>query len=221
MSGEPEYVERFARQKIKVQGTVVDVFIVGDGAELPIGAHLSDEMDRVSAQLAYWGSIAAEAKAELTQVDAWYRRFRAQHTAEVLASDPKASEWKVRNRIEATDTFIKHKQAIALAEKNLGLAEAMVRAFDKKANQLQSKGARVRSELNAQGMTTPEKPAKGRGWNLSDRGSDADDDGYVPSPSDGVRRPSTTDKIRRMEEINSRRAEKGKASGSKQQRKVT
>lgn len=210
MSEETEYVERFARQRIKVQGTVVDVYIVGDGAELPIGADLSDEMDRVSAQLAYWGSLAAEAQAELTQVDAWYRRFRAQTSTEMLAKDPKASEWKVRNAVEGSDGFIKHKDAIALAEKNLGVCEAMARAFEKKANQLQSKGARVRSELNAQGMTTPETPREGRGWNLSARGSDKDDERYVSSPSDGVRRPSTTDKIRRMEEINSARR-KGKA----------
>lgn len=210
MSEETEYVERFARQRIKVQGTVVDVYIVGDGAELPIGSDLSDEMDRVSAQLAYWGSLAAEAQAELIQVDAWYRRFRAQTSTDVLAKDPKASEWKVRNVVEGSDGFIKHKDAIALAEKNLGVCEAMARAFEKKANQLQSKGARVRSELNAQGMTTPETPREGRGWNLSARGSDKDDERYVSSPSDGVRRPSTTDKIRRMEEINSARR-KGKA----------
>ena len=208
---ESEYVERFARQRIKVQGTVVDVYIVGEGAELPIGANLSDDMDRVSAQLAYWGAVAAEAQAELTQVDAWYRRYRAETARAVLASDPKASEWKVRNAVEASDGFIKHKDAIALAEKNLGLCEAMVRTFDKKANQLQSKGARARSELNAQGMTTPETPREGRGWNLSARGSDKDDEGYV-SPSEGIRRPSVDDKIRRMEEINSARRNKGKAA---------
>jgi hypothetical protein len=215
MSEQTEYVERFARQRIKVQGTVVDVYIIGDGAELPIGADLSEEMDRVSAQLAYWGSVAADAQAELTQVDAWYRRFRAQTSTEMLTRDPKASEWKVRNAVEGSDGFIKHKDAIALAEKNLGVCEAMVRAFEKKANQLQSRGARVRSELNSQGMTTPETPREVRGWNLSARGSEKDDDGYVSAPSDGVRRPSTADKIRRMEEINGARP-KGKASRSKE-----
>lgn len=211
MSEETEYVERFARQRIKVQGTVVDVYIVGDGAELPIGANLSEDMDRVAAQLAYWGSVAADAQAELTQVDAWYRRYRAQTSTDVLAKDPKASEWKVRNAVEGSDGFVQHKNAIALAEKNLGLCEAMVRAFDKKANQLQSRGARVRGELNAQGMTTPAEPREPRGWNLSARGSEKDDDGYVSAPSDGVRRPSMNDKIRRMEEINGARP-KGKAS---------
>lgn len=207
MSAEPEYVERFARQKIKVQGTVVEVYILGDGSELPIGADLSSEMDRVAAQLAYWGSVAADAQAELTQADAWYRRFRAETARDALARDPKASEWKVKNVIEGADGFIKYKDAIALAEKNLALCEAMVRAFDKKANQLQSRGAKVRSELGATGMTTPETLRKPRGWNLSGRGSDVDDDD-VDSPTRGVRRPSTDEKIRRMQEINGERRKK-------------
>jgi hypothetical protein len=208
---EPEYVERFARQKIKVQGTTVEVYIVGDGAELPIGADLSSEMDRVAAQLAYWGAVAADAQAELTQVDAWYRRFRATTAREVLALDSKASEWKVKNAVEASDGFIKHKEAVALAEKNLGLCEAMVRAFDKKANQLQSRGAKARSELGATGMTTPEVPRSGRrGWNLSGAGSDRDDDD-VDAPTRGVReprRPTVDEKIRRMEQINGERRKK-------------
>lgn len=201
---EASYVERFARQTIKVDGTFVDVFMMGDGSELPIGADLSEDMDRVAAQLAYWGAIAAEAKGELTKVDAWYRRFCAQYAAQKLAQDPKMSEWKVKAAVEASDGFLQHKEAIALAEKNLAVAEAMMRAFDKKANQLQSRGAKTRAELGAQGMTTPAEPRERRGWNLSGRGSDKDDDGYV---GDGTRRqPSREEKIRRMEEINSAKA---------------
>lgn len=205
-----EYAERFARQRIKVQGVTVEVMIMGDGAELPIGADLSEEMDRVAAQLAYWASVAADAKAELMQVDAWYRRYRADFALKVLGKDNKIPDWKVKYQIEASDGFVKHKDALALAEKNLALAEGMVRGFDKKANQLQSRGAKMRSELNAQGMTTPETPRERRGWNLSGRGSDSDDDA-VTSPSDGVARPSQAEKIRRMEEINSARRNKGKA----------
>jgi hypothetical protein len=210
MSAEPEYAERFARQKIKVMGTVVEVHILGDGSELPISVDLSSDMDRVAAQLAYWGAVAADAEAELTKVDAWYRRYRAETTRDVLANDPKLPEWKVKNAVEVSDGFIKHKDAIALAEKNLALCEAMVRAFDKKANQLQSRGAKVRSELGAQGMTTPETPREGRrGWNLSGRGSDSDDDQV--DPSHGVRRPSSDERERRMQEINGkRRNKKGK-----------
>lgn len=209
MSAQPEYAEKFARQKIKVMGTSVEVFILGDGAELPISADLSSDMDRVAAQLAYWGAVAADAQAELVKVDAWYRRFRAQAMRDLLTDDPKLPEWKVKNAVEASDGFIKHKDAIALAEKNLALCEAMVRAFDKKANQLQSRGAKVRSELGAQGMTTPETPRERRGWNLSGVGSDHDDDDV--DPSRGVRRPSSDERERRMQEINGKkRRKKGK-----------
>lgn len=209
-----EYLERFARQKIKVQGVVVEVLILGDGAELPIGVDLSEEMDRVSAQLAYWGAVAADAAAELTQVDAWYRRWRAYVAAAALVADPKMSEWRVKNAIEAHDKFIAQKDAIAMAEKNLALCEAMVRAFEKKANQLQSRGAKARAEIGAQGMTTPELPRGPRGWNLSSEGSEHDDDGIL-APSDGVRRPSRDEKIRRMEEINSARPRRSKARKEK------
>lgn len=210
MSAQPAYAEQFARQKIKVMGTSVEVLILGDGAELPISADLSSDMDRVAAQLAYWGAVAADAQAELVKVDAWYRRFRAQAMRDILTDDPKLPEWKVKNAVEASDGFIKHKDAIALAEKNLALCEAMVRAFDKKANQLQSRGAKVRSELGAQGMTTPETPREPRGWNLSGEGSDRDDDN-VDSPSRGVRRPSSDERERRMQEINGKkRRKKGK-----------
>ena len=212
------YVERFARQKIKVQGEVVEVLIMGDGAELPIGADLSEEMDRVAAQLAYWAAVVADAKAELMQVEAWYRRYRADFAIKALSGDSKLPDWKIKYQIEASDGFIKHKDAMALAEKHLALAEGMVRGFDKKANQLQSRGAKMRSELNAQGMTTPESPREPRGWNLSGRGSESDDDG-VRAPSDGVARPSREEKIRRMEEINGARrkgkARKGKARKEK------
>lgn len=216
-----EYAERFAKQKIKVEGQVVEVLILGPGADLPIGPDLSEEMDRVAAQLGYWGAVLADAAGELKKVDAWYRKFRAEVTNEVLSRDPKIAEWKLKARIEATDGFIQHKTAIAMAEKNLRLCEAMVRAFDKKANQLQSKGAKMRTELNAQGMTTPAEE-RDRGWNLSGKGSEHDDDededhDDVPSPSTGVERPSAEAALARMQEINAakKKAEQDKKSSKR------
>ena len=187
------------RQTIKVQGEDVSVAAM----EAAIGVDLSSEMDRVSAQLAYWGAVEAGAKAEHTMVDAYYRKFRADFTLNAM-NHPKASEWKIRAQIEASPAFLQHKQAIAAAEKNLAVAQAMVRAFEKKANQLQSKGARQRAELGAQGMTTPR--TERTGWDLSGQGSEHDDDGVTAE-----RRPSREEKIKRMEEINnSKRAKKRK-----------
>lgn len=213
-----EYAERFARQKIKVEGQIVEVLIMGPGAELPIGPNLSEEMDRVAAQLGYWGAVLADAVGELKKVDAWYRNFRAEVTAACLGSDPKMAEWKVKAKIEGSKGFLQWKESIALAEKNVRLCEGMVRAFDKKANQLQSKGAKMRTELNAQGMTTPADEPEERGWNLSGEGSEHDDDD-VPSPTVGVERPSPEDALARMEEINAGRAKKSKSDDDKDKKK--
>jgi len=218
-----EYAKQFARQKIKVEGQKVEVLIMGSGAELPIGPNLSEEMDRVAAQLGYWGAVLAAAAGELKKVDAWYRKFRADVTNECLAGDPKMAEWKVKARIEGTKGFLEWKEAIALAERNMRLCEAMVRAYDKKANQLQSKGAKMRTELNAQGMTTPADEPEERGWNLSGEGSEHDDDDLddVPSPSTGVERPSVEAAMARMEEINAERGKKPKSKKKDKGKKAT
>lgn len=167
------YRRKFARKKIKVDGSTVEVLILGPGAELPIGVDLDEEMDRVSAQLGYWGAVLAAAKKEQIKVDASYRRFRAISLDSILKKDSKLSEWKVKAKIEALDGFVQYKDAIAQAEENVELCAAMVRAFDKKANTLQSKGAHVRDVIKSQGKYTASEP---RGWNLSGKGSDKDDE---------------------------------------------
>ena len=60
--------------------------------------------------------------------------------------------------VEADDKFLKYKEAMARAAENVTLAKAVFNSFDKKSNQLQSKGARMRAEMGATGMTTPETP---------------------------------------------------------------
>lgn len=208
-----KYLERFARQKITVQGQEVEVLIMGPGSEVPIGRNLSEEMDRVSALIAYWGSVLSEAIAEKKEVDAWYRGFRANMTNEILSSDPKAPTWKVVAKIEASKGFLQHKRAIATSERNVVLCESMVRAFEKKSNQLQSKGAKMRTELHAQGMTTPNDEPEERGWNLSGDGSDHDDDDRDDYA--GSARPSREDAIDRMEKINADRKKKKKKKFNK------
>lgn len=216
MSG-PTYLKRFARQTIKVDGAAVEVFIMGKGATLPIGADLSEEMDRVSAQLGYWTAVAAEAKSEAIGVDAQYRAFRANAANAVLEATPNLAEWKVKARVDATAGFLQHKNAIAAAEKNLSLCEGMVLSFSKKANQLQSIGANTRSQMGAQGMTTPKRPK--RGWDLSSKGSEHDDDPAdddvesLPDGSDPAS-SSSDEREKRMNEINAKR-QRDKAKGKK------
>ncbi len=215
----PSYLKRFARQTIKVDGTDVEVFIMGKGSSLPIGADLSEEMDRVSAQLAYWSAVAAEAKRDVIRVDAHYRRFRAIASNAALEATANLAEWKVKARVESTDGFIQHKEAVALSEKHLVLCNGMVMAFDKKANQLQSIGAKRRSEMGAQGMTTPERPKK-RGWNLSGNGSEKDDEPSEPLP-DGSEpaASSAAERDQRMTEIIAKRERDKKQSANKNKTK--
>lgn len=168
-----KYRKEFARKKIKVQGIVVEVLILGKRAELPVDPDLSEEMDRVAAQLGYWGSVLASAKKERIQTDASYRRFRAKSLEAIIKNDPKLAFEKAKALVEASDGFSQFKEAIAQAEENAELCQAMVNAFDKKGNVLQSKGAFMRDVIKHQGKITTKKP---RGWNLSGKGSKKDDD---------------------------------------------
>jgi len=198
------YNEKFFKQTIKVMGEDIEVVTLGDDSDLFISSNISEDMTKVSAQLAYWGSVLAHAKKEQVLVNAFYRRYVAQERSKIVEnSSSKVSEWKVKDRVESSDAFIKHKQAIAESEKNVELCDKMVRAFDKKANLLQSKGASLRAELNAQGT----RVLNNTGWNLSGDGSEKDDDGI---PQEFKQPPSTEDKVKRMEKIMRRKSKKGK-----------
>jgi len=190
-----DFKKKFTRQKIKVDGQEIEVIVLGEGARLPISSNISREMDRVAAEMAYWGSVLAEAEAEQIMVDAFYRKFRAEMKEAILKKDPKLADWKINARIEASSGFLQHKKAISQAQKNVSLCSNMVKSYAVKANILPSKGAHMRSEIGAQGMRTP----KETGWNLSGHGSDHDDDN-----------DHTDKKIARMEKINSERKNKKK-----------
>ena len=128
---------------------------VKDG--LPI-ADISSDMDQVASQMGYWASVWAAAEREAEEVDAHYRRWRAQRTAQALEEDPKLAEWKVKALVESDPKFIQLKTAAAKCQEAIVAARGAVDSFDKKANALQSKGAMMRKELDATGMTTPVEP---------------------------------------------------------------
>ncbi|MGW8177327.1 MAG: hypothetical protein ACWGQW_00800 [bacterium] len=146
--------EEFKRRTITVNGILVEL---DTDVDLQVGA-LSGDMDKVASQMGFWGSVWASAVEERTNVDAHYRHWRAKTVEAILAEDPKLAEWKVKAKVEAGADFLKMKAALAISERNVTLAKAVFDSFDKKANQLQSKGAMSRSELDATGMSTPSKP---------------------------------------------------------------
>jgi len=106
------------------------------------------------------GKLTLQQLKEKVEAEAHYRHWRAKVGEKVLVVDPKLAEWKVKQKVESDSSFLKYKTALALAEHNVTLAKSAFDALDKKANQLQSKGAMHRSELDATGMYTPTVPKK-------------------------------------------------------------
>lgn len=115
---------------------------------------LDSDMDQAAAQIAYWGALWAEAEAEQQELDGAYRSWRAQVGRMILEADGKASEWKVKQEIEADEKFLQFKTAEAACVRNVTLLRAIYEASKSKASLLQSKGAMRRAELEATGMHT-------------------------------------------------------------------
>ena len=154
----------FGDVKIKVDGLPVEANL---DEELEID-DVSTDMDKVAAQMAYWGAIWAAAQGEQEAADAYYRQWRANKGKALLESDGKLAEWKTRQEIEADPKFMKIKQGLATAIRNATLCRAIYESFRTKANMLQSKGAMMRSELDATGMHTKRSTTK-RGGELDDK----------------------------------------------------
>jgi len=142
--------------KLMVDGQEISVDLEKELTIVDVGV----DMDQVASKMAYWAALWAAAEGERVKTDAFYRNWRANMGQELLAADPKLSEWKVKQRIEADAYFSKIKEAIAKATYNSTLTKSVYDSFRIKANALQSKGAMMRAELDATGMTTPGKPKK-------------------------------------------------------------
>lgn len=142
---------------IKVDGVDVDLDI---DSELTI-SDVGGNMSMIAAQISYWGRLWAAAEREKEQAESSYRYWRAQRGKEILDGQPKLPEWRVRQEVEATRKFLKYKYAISEAIRNVVALKATYESFKVKASMLQSKGAMMRSELDATGMVTPAKKPSG------------------------------------------------------------
>lgn len=145
-------MSRFSTVSLTVDGSPVS----SSDEELEIG-DISEDMIRVSAQVAYWGAVWAAAEAEKTNAEAAYRHWAAEQVAAALHRDPKLAEWKAKAAVESQDLFLKLKSALALAEHNVVLAKTRHESFKVKAATLQSVGARDRAGL-ASYVSTPKRP---------------------------------------------------------------
>lgn len=145
--------------------------IVVDINELLVIEDINNDMIKVAAQLGYWSKLIGAAEAEKIEVDAFYRRWRAEAGYRLLEKDAKLAEWKVRQVIEADDQFEILKKAQAAAAKNVATCRGICDSLRIKAQMLQSKGAMMRAELDSTGMSTPSKTSKSAKASTSDAGA--------------------------------------------------
>ena len=155
----------FGEIEIKVDGNPVTANV---DEMLEIG-DVSTDMDKVAAQMAYWGAVWGAAEGEREAADAYYRAWRAQMGKELLDANDKLAEWKVKQDIEADPKFMKIKQGLSTAIRNATLCRAIYESFRTKANILQSKGAMLRAELDATGMTTKSTSVSPRQRDLEEK----------------------------------------------------
>ncbi len=142
--------------EMEINGKPVDV----DLDDLLVITDVGNDMDMVAAQMSFWASLHAEAEAEKIKVDTYYRNWRAKVGQKLLETDPKLAEWKVRQLIESHRNFEALKEAISRAAHNTTVTRGIYESLRTKANMLQSKGAMMRAELDATGMSTPTSDKK-------------------------------------------------------------
>lgn len=138
----------------------IDMMVNGEPVKADVAEELeivdiSDDMDRVASQMAFWGAVWASAEQESAAAEAYYRNWRAIQGKKIAEKNEKMAEWKIRQALEAKETFSQIKQGLANAAQNVILAKTMYEAFKTKASMLQSKGAMMRAELDSTSMRTP------------------------------------------------------------------
>jgi hypothetical protein len=145
----------------------IDIDIVIDGERINVNIekdlkiiNISEDMDMVSSQIAYWGAVWAAAEEEELKAKAYYRNWKAKIGEKLTNADNKLAEWKIRQKLEALDEFHTIKQGLSMAAKNVLLARTVFESFKAKASMLQSKGAMMRSELDSTSMRTKSTSAK-------------------------------------------------------------
>jgi CRISPR/Cas system CMR-associated protein Cmr5 small subunit len=137
----------------------IEVLVDGEMQLLDVDSELcivdiDSDMDRVAAQMAFWGELQGQAESQKVMADTNYRLWKAQIGETILSKESKMAEWKVKQKIEASGKFGTYKEKIAKAVRNTVVLRAIFLAFQSKASMLQSRGARARAEMEATGMST-------------------------------------------------------------------
>ena len=118
---------------------------------------LGSDMDESAAKIAWAGAVLG-LLVELDEVvDAEYRQWRADQGERIVAMNEKLSEFKVKQLIESSTEFVKHKRRIAEVRGKLRTMSIMVESLISRADTLRSKGANRRAEMRSIGMATMEE----------------------------------------------------------------
>jgi len=104
-----------------------------------------EKAGEIAEEVFRFGELLARAEEVSILVDAEYRSWRAHTGHEILAKDPKMSEWKIRQRLEGSEEFSKFKQGIGIAQRNVVIIENVLTALDAKLQVLTSVLARKTS----------------------------------------------------------------------------
>lgn len=177
-SKKPTAREHFGKPVIKVSGhelvcDIDDELVIDD---------VNEGMNRVAAVMGFWASVWSAAAEQQIEVDGHYRAWRANRLKEALADDPKMAEWKAKAEVESDPKFIAFKHAIAHAERAVILARGMFDSAEGKSRGLQSRGAMIRDEFSAIGMSTPSTPRPRRASVVEEGADDAADVDSDPEP---------------------------------------
>jgi hypothetical protein len=87
------------------------------------------EPDALPEMIGHWRYLHGETLAALRRVEAEYRVWRAQATANVLETDPKLAEWKVKAKVDLDPMYSRYKEATAVATKNEAAVRGMLDAY--------------------------------------------------------------------------------------------
>lgn len=190
--------------------TVCGITVTADDTKLIVD-DIDEGHKHVTAQMSWWGKVWAAAVEEATKADAHYRKWRARKFLELDADKATKGlpEWKIKAHIESADDFIRYKNALGQAERNVITAKTQFESFSEKARQLQSLGAKAREELLAgRKDTTRSRPSRPR----VETHEDETEAPSVSEESDAPKRELSAEEIEeaknRMRESNTKRGKK-------------
>jgi hypothetical protein len=126
-------------------------------ADLAMG-DLSEDMDAIAGQIAWYGRVLAGARRVLDNATDNGKIVVARVMEDRFARNPKEGVEKAKTAAEAHEDYAKTRKSIAAARELVGRLDAAYTALQVKADILRSKGALARSELNATEMTTAGGP---------------------------------------------------------------